>query len=268
MYSSKAFYITLPSNVSSPDHHKNVTSEYTTYLPKALEFDRDNRECALVEISYPHSWDNIHPPFDTIKFQYYDQNENTITTSIKELPNSCYISIKEVVETINRIKPRGFRGNLGFEKKGREMVKIVLFQNEGIKLHKTLSKLLGFAEHSWEYKLPEMKEVTDLPDRVRIKAQFHGDIRALHYNLYVYSNIVQAHLCGTQYLPLLRTVNIEGSDGSYVTKIYEIPHYLPLSSDYIESINIKIADDIGQRLRFQYGKVICKLHFRRKSYLH
>ena len=190
MYSSKAFYITLPSNVPSSDHHKNVTSEYTTYLPKALEFDRDSWECALVEISYPHSWDNMHPPFDTIKFQYYDHKKNTKIIAIKELPNSCYSSITEVIATINRIKPSGFRGNLDFEKKGREMVKIVLFQNEGIKLHKTLAKILGFAEHDWEYKPPEMKEVSDLPDRIRIKAQFHGDIRALHYNLYVYSNIV------------------------------------------------------------------------------
>ena len=91
------------------------------------------------------------------------------------------------------------------------------------------------------------------------------DVRIQHYNLYIYSSIVQPHLCGMEYLPLLRTVNVEGSEGSYISRVYEIPHYLPLSSNFIESIDIKIADDLGQNIRFQYGKVIIKLHFRRRT---
>ena len=39
---------------------------------KALELNTNDWECALVEISYPHSYDNMHPPFDMVKYTYED----------------------------------------------------------------------------------------------------------------------------------------------------------------------------------------------------
>ena len=266
MFTRRSFYVTLPSNVKSPGHHKNVTSEYTTYLPKALELNKDKWECALVEISYPHSWDNIIAPFDTIKFQYFSEEEKKDISTLVTIPNSYYRSLEEVVDVINSIKPTGFRGGFGFEKKGRQLVKLVLFENEGVKMHTTLAKLLGFDSQSWRYIPPATGD--DNVDRIRIKARFHGDIRALHYNIYVYSSVIEPHLCGTQYLPLLRTVNVEGDEGSYISKVYEIPHYFPLATDFIESIDIRVTDDLAQNIKFQYGKIICQLHFRQKSFLY
>lgn len=273
MFSSKSsFYITLPSNVKTKaSHQKNLTSEYTTYLPRALELSADEWECALVEISYPHSFNNIHPPFDTVKFSWWDTNTKTQYNKVTNIPNSHYSSIDEVLEAINQLKPPGFKGNLDFTKKKRKSVKIVLHDSEELKIHHILAKLLGFDRTFFSFSdtsgiKEENIERTD--DRIRIKADFHADIRALHYNFYVYSNIVQPHLCGSDYLPLLRTVNITGEEGDYISKIYEIPHYLPLTSNFIEFIEIKIADDLGNNIQFQYGKVIIKLHFRIRSFLH
>ena len=268
MYASKSFYITLPSNVKSlAGHHKNLTSEYTTYLPKALELNTDDWECALVEISYPHSYDNMHPPFDTVKYTYEDPHTKKKAHHIATIANSYYDSIEQIVEAVNDSKPRGFKGFLAFEKKGRKKTKIVLHPNEGLKFHVTLARLLGFKAHQWSYNPLEVSADTS-GERMRIKADFIADVRTLHYNLYVYSNVVQPHLCGTEYLPLLRTVNVEGTEGSYISRVYEIPHYLPLASNFIESIDVKIADDLGQNVRFMYGKLIIKLHFRRRSFLH
>lgn len=261
MYSNRSFYVTLPSNVQSLTDKKNVTSEYTTYLPKALELQNNDWECALVEISYPHSFNNIHPPFDLVKFSWWDNDTKTQIKQNIRISNGYYNSIDDVLEIINSEKPKGFRGMFGFEKKGRKKTKIVLFTFESIELHSTLARLLGFKEEKWSY----IPSHTTEEERLRIKADFIADIRALHYNFFIYSSIIQPHLCGTEYLPLLRTVNVEGSEGSYISKVYEIPHYLPLSSNFIESLDIKITDDLGQNIQFQYGKVIIKLHFRRRG---
>ena len=265
MLAPKSFYITLPSNVKSHGHQKNLTSEYTTLLPKPLQLSRDNWEISLVEIAYPYSWNNITEPYNTIKFRYYQPKNDTYVSVIQKVEESYYKSLEDLVAAINTIKPEGFRGNLAFEKKGRK-IKIVLFQKEEIKFHDRLAQLLGFTENTFNYSSPEMTE--DEPDRIRIKATFHGDIRALHYNIYVYSNIIEPRLVGTRYLPLLRTINVDASEGSYVSKVYTYPQFLNLSSDYIESIEIKITDDTGENLAFTWGKVIVTLLFRQKSFLH
>ena len=270
MYSSKkSFYVTLPSNVRPPTGHhlKNKTSEFTTFLPKALELNTEDWECALVEISYPHSYNNMHPPFDIVKFTYENPETNEQTRHIVDIPNGYYDSIQEVIQVINKLKPKDFKGNFGFDNSKRGKTKLVLYPNESLKLHTTLAHLLGFREHIFKYDASDASEISkgSLEPKMRIKADFIADIRALHYNLYIYSNIVQPHLCGTQYLSLLRTLNVEGTDGSYISKVYEIPHYLPLASNFIESIEIKITDDLGQNIQFQYGKIIIKLHFKQRS---
>ena len=262
---NSSFYVTLPSNVFSFGHEKNVTSEYTTYLPKALELDKDLWEVAMVEIAYPHSFDNIHAPFDTVKFTFRDTETNEGIRHLGQIDNGYYGTIDSLLQAINKCKPKGFKGNFAREKLGRQHVKIVLFPFEEVKLHKTLATLLGFHDNSWIFNPSEIEG--DPPERTRIKAKFQGDLRALHYNIYVYSDIVQPHLVGSTYLPLLRTVHIEGTSGSYISKVYEVPHYLPLSSSFIEKIQIKITDDLSQNIRFMYGKVIVKLHFRRKPLL-
>lgn len=265
----KSFYITLPSNVHSHGHHSNVTSNYITYLPKAIELKSAQWEVALCEISYPHSWDNIYPPINRICFSYLHPEVEHQVDTIKDIHTGHYDNVQEVISAINRSKPEHFRGNFGFEKKGREMVKIILFPAETLRLHPILGSLLGFNVNKWEYPEDTPVEASEntehLADRIRYKAHFHGDIKALLYNLYLYTNIVKENLVGDRYVPLLRTINVQGEDGDYVHKIFESPHYLPLASDFIENIEIRLTDDQGDNIRFQYGKVIVKLHFRKKN---
>lgn len=273
MFSSRSsFYITLPSNVKSKTtHKKNVTSEYTTYLPKALEFSAEDWECALVEISYPHSFNNIHPPFDDVEFTWWDTATKSLVKQVTNIPNAHYTSIEEILEAINQVKPPEFKGSLDLSKKRRRTVKIVLHRFEQIKFHHILARLLGFNISTFRFNSTvgiNENNFELLADRFRIKADSHADIRALHYNFYIYSNIVQPHLCGDEYLPLLRTINITGEEGDYISRVFEIPHYLPLSSNFIDFIEIKIADDLGNNIQFQYGKILIKLHFRVRSFLH
>ena len=103
--------------------------------------------------------------------------------------------------------------------------------------------------------------------RFRVTAGRLPDLHAAMYNLYVYCNLVQESLVGDRMVKLLRTVPVQPQDrGKYKFETFQRVHYLPLSSSFFQYIEIMIADDTGEAVRFEWGKVIVTLHLRpRKS---
>ena len=83
--------------------------------------------------------------------------------------------------------------------------------------------------------------------------------------LYMYSNIVKHTLVGNEYFPLLRIIDASGQHGSNVYKSFQNPFYMELKYDRIASIRISLCDDQGDIVKLTSGKVICILHFRRKT---
>ena len=59
---------------------------------------------------------------------------------------------------------------------------------------------------------------------------------------------------------LLRTV--KRKHGSYVSKNFRRPHYVPLNKKIFDTIGINIRDEVGDIVAFEHGKVIITLHFR------
>ena len=268
MEPQKSFYMTLPSNVKSPTQQKNLISHYTTYLPKTLEVR--NYEVALSEICYPHSFDNIYDPINKVTYRYNTFDAATLDLQThektKHIPPGYYDSTDKVAQAINAMKPRSFKGEIGFEKFGRRRAKIVLFSGEGIELHPTLAQLMGFEDYF--HGSPVMIPLPGGEDqRIRIKAARQGNMNSLHYNMFVYSSICANSIVGNQYFPLLRTVNVEGAEGDYIHKTFENGHYVKLASDSLSRIDIKITNDQGELVKFTYGKVIVKLHFRKINLL-
>ena len=264
METQKSFYMTLPSNVKSPTEQANLISHYTTYLPKTLEVR--NYEVALSEICYPHSFDNIYEPINRITFSSTLFNAASLhiqhLTKTKHIPPGYYNSMEEVALAINSMKPKSFKGEMGFEKFGRKRAKIVLFTGEGMEFHPTLAQLMGFDDHF--HRSDEMIPIFDGEDRrIRIKAARQGNMNSLYYNMFVYSSICANSIVGNQYFPLLRTVNVTGVEGDYIHKTFENGHYVKLASDSLTRIDIKITNDQGELVKFTYGKVIVKLHFRK-----
>ncbi|GBL84000.1 hypothetical protein AVEN_208317-1 [Araneus ventricosus] len=62
-----------------------------------------------------------------------------------------------------------------------------------------------------------------------------------HYRvLFLYTDIVEPQIVGNVFAPLLRIVNVTGSDGEMVCVQYDRPHYIPLSRKIIDTIEIVI----------------------------
>ena len=85
---------------------------------------------------------------------------------------------------------------------------------------------------------------------------------------YVYSNIIKGQYHSDVVVPVLCTVTVKGEHGSYVSKNFERPHYVPLNKKIFDTIRINIRDEGVDLVAFEYGKVIITLHFRRSKTQH
>lgn len=85
----------------------------------------------------------------------------------------------------------------------------------------------------------------------------------------VYCDLLQLQTVGNSLQQLLRTVAVNNSAlGNTVYKEFSSPHYVDiLTKKQFDTIGIWIEDETGELLDFQFGKVVLKLHFRRKTLL-
>ena len=112
-----------------------------------------------------------------------------------------------------------------------------------------LAYMLGFEPGEWN-------------NAAQTLAPHPADPNASFYSLFVYSDILQYQFVGDSYVPLLRTVKIDGYYGHIITISYDRVHYIPVSKRHIENISVEIKTDQNRHINFTYGKVVLKLHFR------
>ncbi len=80
--------------------------------------------------------------------------------------------------------------------------------------------------------------------------------------MYIYTDIIEYQSVGDSYVPLLRTVHVEGASNDFVSVRFDKPHYAPVNKSNFTDICIEVKDDQNKHVRFTYGKVVAKLHFR------
>ena len=131
----------------------------------------------------------------------------------------------------------------------------------GVFLNEEVAEMLGFKENAWF-----AKEVADqiLPFE-KMEAEYHPDMKMIKSALYVYCNVVEPQIVGDRRYKLLNHVAVN-NQGPGENTLVEIArhHYLPVSRNHIPEIEVDITDDAGRSIRFERGKVITTLHFRRR----
>ena len=78
---------------------------------------------------------------------------------------------------------------------------------------------------------------------------------------YVYTDIIKSQYHG-DVVPVLHTVTLKGENGSYVSKKFERPHFVPLSKKIFDMISINIRDEVVDLVAFEHSNVIITIHFR------
>ena len=97
------------------------------------------------------------------------------------------------------------------------------------------------------------------------KGDFHATTSAGLNTLYVYTDIIKEQFVGGSRAPLLRIINLtrEINNDEYTSKKFDRIYFAPLKSSHFDSINIRIYDDTGELINFEYGKVVVVLEFRK-----
>ena len=75
------------------------------------------------------------------------------------------------------------------------------------------------------------------------------------------ADIINSQYNGDVVVPVLRTVTVKGEHGSYISKNFERPHYVPLNKKIFDTISINIRGEAGDLVASELGRVIT-LHFR------
>ena len=133
----------------------------------------------------------------------------------------------------------------------------------GIRLCNRLAHLLGFHRE-----VP--KGYTEVWFQATQMAKVSADVYMGMSALYVYSDVVEPQIVGSQNLQLLRIVPFQeqqhrknNTHGRLEPRMID---YLPLAKKHFDTLSVHIRNDMGEKVPFLLGKVIVKLHFRRKTF--
>ena len=244
--SGSSFYVTLPSNSSLKDYPDNTLSAFRVKLAHTVVLEGD-WEVGLVEIHYPHRWYNYNRSDETSRISFSVDNGETWVD--QPIDSGYYDNIKHFLLAL---VPEILRENVEFGFNAVSQKVFVEINHPGIALTFTgaLAAMLGF-EHN-------------VPIRKSRKATYPVDMDLIH-NLYVYSDIVEHQIVGDTRAPLLRTVAVQNRYGKDISINYERPHYIPVKQKLFQEIEIDIRDSAGRKIPFQRGRVVVKLHFRKRA---
>lgn len=253
---SSSFYITLPSNASKNYYSNNKASNYTIRMPRTF-YLQGKYEVGLAEIQYPHTWPSVREDMEYfVCVRRYDGPEDNYRCAF--IPDGYYKTVQTLCDEITRrIDEREERADKCVRFKYHEVTRRVYFETEEyeVRFSKGLAEILGY----------RYRDVDDLWYQNLAIADRKADIAHGFFSLFVYCSICEPQVVGDFYVPLLRTVAIEGQDGDHILKSYDEPHYVPVNTSKFDTIEINIKNDTGDDVAFESGKVLCKLHFRQKA---
>jgi hypothetical protein len=286
--------IRLTSAIDSAKQNK--TNDFRIQLPYPIQLVGQGWEVALVEIMYPRSWNNINESANPIQQQLLsnsDLPENCIqitmptryaTSSATDfhfkthtltVPGGYYETVDKLVEALNKeteLLIIGGNDNTKAEttkwlrKKLPNWVEFsynpviqrisiwVSDQVKFVRISEHLKYMLGFDD----------KDVDEFLAGNKYLARFPTDLRGGTDSLYVYCDLVEPQVVGNVRVPLLRTVAVTGNYGQVIDQLFHSPHYMSLQQTSFSSIHITINSDTNEPLRFQFGKSVIKLHFRKR----
>ena len=239
-----SFYVTLPSNSSQNEFPNNTLTHFITRLKNPLRLS-GNYEVGLAQILFPKNW-------------RYRQDASILVESPTETTRiNVEFFVNESLETllqniIERLSQFGYIIEMKFDK---ITSKIIFAVPPDLKLifEKGLNSVFGFSASTFQ----GSEDIIFTSDETVVP--YFNDI-------FINSHICEYQLVGDTEAPLLQVVSTTNVTENYIEKIFDIPHYIPIARNNLENIEIDIRSDQGNPIQFQAGKVVVKLHFRKKNY--
>lgn len=245
-----SFYVTLPSNSSMGIYPNNQPGHFFVELPQTIELS-SQYEVGLAEIQFPRTYFNILQDDVWIEYSPPEGKASVRVT----LPPGLYTAPDDLIDPLNQLI-------MGTEVSGKTRVRF------NVREEKAIVKLY---EKGAKARISEpLKEILKVPSDILTDAesllvgmseiQLDTDMK----NIFVYCDIVASRPVGDVMVPLLRTVPILDKRLAPVFRIYDKPHYVPLSRFSFDTIEILLTTDTGKTIPFGLGSSVLTLHFRSK----
>jgi hypothetical protein len=302
---SPHMYVVLPSNGSMDYYPDNTLAKYKVKLSKPLILEGEY-EVAMVEIIYPHRRLSVQPDEASMVIHSSTPvrmgeriTKSTPKVTKKKSRRKRNLELEDLVENyspeigveeesemtydaatlgkINQVQryslPAGMYENpldLALRLNGvdndvsfwiasdSQKFKVKLSKKIiRLELSSRMSQLLGFTKDQRRYVIKNDMEAKYLP---HLEGNAHS--------LYIYSSIVEHQIVGDVAAPLIRVVCPDADKlGQTVSEKYIKPYYLPVSTSYIDTIDIQIRTTTGHLFPFLSGSpVVISLHFRQRKH--
>ena len=175
-----------------------------------------------------------------------------------------------MLNILSKRRPNGFQGDFKFSLFTNKF-QITLAPDESITLSKQLATLMGFKRRKFDCNLIDLDKCYNVEqddkntDFLIYTADYISDLDANAHSMFIYTDIIRDTLVGNTYAPLLRNVNVVPKRDNYVQRSYDRIHYAKVNSNRINNIEIKICNSLGELIKFNFGDIIIKIHFRRRK---
>ena len=270
------FYVSLPSNtfVDGDYERQNTTSSFRVRLPNEINLGNGDWEVALVEIQYPHSWNNITNETFTRAGTQFPQNQIVVKFTNGEyktfsIPVGNYSNIDMLLAAIRKAFDSHSLGK--FKDKEITLTDKIWFDYDYVNQRVVFRKPKLNDSVNLIIISPQLKYILGF-DRLFFydqdnytSAKYPPDIRGGTDSMYIYCNIVKPQIIGNSMEQVLRIIPVSGEYGDIVDKQFNPAHYVPVLQKQFGSIEITIKTDQDKPFAFQFGKSIVKLHFKRKA---
>ena len=92
-----------------------------------------------------------------------------------------------------------------------------------------------------------------------------ADVNRGMTGLFIYTNVVDRHLVGDSFVPLLRVVPMHCSESPFENVAVEFSNvqYHEVGNFHGREIEVQVRRDTGKTVNFNAGKVLVVLHFRK-----
>lgn len=276
---TSSFYVYLPSNSLGAG---NTSSSFTVRLPRTLEFN-SVWSVALAGLCYRRSWHTI----GTRSTQYMDIHLMSAQRVRVRIPSSTHgdktsllTTITEAVagELASSVTPL-FRRDANETPKAAEAAKKET-PSKAVKVDtkvgaaKTTKKETGDtttnppvsenvkSQPGTHVGFTSTSLVTELS-----MAKHEVDLSGGINQLFVYCpGLIHPAIVGDTVAPILRIVNVNRQKDEDVEEIYVAPQYHKVRLRQVTEITIDVRLASGELVRFQRGRTVATLHFRKEPF--
>jgi hypothetical protein len=181
------------------------------------------------------------------------------------LPLIVYHNIQELIDMLNLLIPPNTKGQkpVQFENNSlKKTVKINIDPTSIIKISDKLSYILGF-NGTLEFRGNESNLAQLTAARTTFHSTVSSNLLAGAYHMFIYSDIIQPQVVGSELVPLFRIINLTENDNKVTTTRFVNPYYLPLARNIFDTISVVLCNEFGEELFIDKGQVTLTLHFRK-----